>query len=71
MEILIWTGAVVSLVGLAGLILCIVRVWKARNAGLSDQDLRDSIQKVVPLNMGSLFLSAIGLMLVVLGILLG
>lgn len=71
MEILIWTGAVVSLVGLAGLIWCIVRVWKARNAGLSDQDLRDSIQKVVPLNMGSLFLSAIGLMLVVLGILLG
>lgn len=71
MDVLIWLGAAVSLVGLAGLVWCIVRVWKARKAGLSDDELRAELQKVVPLNTGALLLSVMGLMLVVLGIALG
>lgn len=71
MEWLIWGGALVSLIGLAGLILSIIKVAKARKAGLSDDDLRAAVQKVMPLNMGSLFLSVIGLMMVILGIFLG
>ena len=71
MDWLIWGGALVSLVGLAGLIWCIVKVWRARKAGLDDDTLREEIRKVVPLNTGALFLSVLGLMLVVVGILLG
>ena len=68
---LIWGGALVSLIGLAGLIASIFKVAGARKAGLSDEDLRAAVQKVVPLNMGALFLSVIGLMMVILGIFLG
>jgi hypothetical protein len=68
MENLIWIGAVVTLVGLAGLIWCIVTVQKARKDGLDDAAMKDRLQKVVALNMGALFLSAIGLMMVVMGI---
>jgi len=71
MEILIWGGVAVSLVGLAGLILSIVRVARARKAGLPDDELRAAIQKVVVLNMGALFVSVLGLMMVILGIWLG
>jgi hypothetical protein len=71
MEWLIWLGALVSLIGLAGLVWCIIKVWRARKAGLDDDTLRAEIRKVVPLNTGALFLSVIGLMLVVVGILLG
>ena len=71
MESLIWIGAVVTLIGLAGLVVSILRVARARRAGLSDDDLRAALQKVVPLNMGALFLSVIGLMCVVIGIMLG
>lgn len=71
MDILIWTGAGLSLIGLGLLVWCILRVWRARRAGLSDTALRQEVQKVVPLNTGALFLSVIGLMMVVLGILLG
>lgn len=71
MDWLIWTGAAVSLAGLAGLVWCILKVWRARGAGLSDEDLRAEVQKIVPLNMGALFLSVIGLMMVILGIFLG
>ncbi|WP_317055046.1 hypothetical protein [Roseovarius rhodophyticola] len=68
MEILIWLGAAVTLGGLALLIWCILRVMKARKAGLSDDALRAELQKVVPMNTGALFLSMFGLMMVVLGI---
>src|SRR6056297_1727313 len=71
MEILIWLGAALSLGGLVGLVWCIVTVWKARRAGQSDTDLRATIQRVVPLNTGALFLSVLGLMMVVVGIMLG
>ncbi len=68
MEVLVWIGALVSLIGLFGLVWCIVVVWKAKKAGLSDEELKTSIQKVMPLNTGALFLSVIGLMIVILGI---
>jgi hypothetical protein len=68
MENLVWVGAVVSLVGLIGLVLSIRRVSKAKKQNLSDEDLRTAVQKVLPLNLGSLFLSVIGLMIVVVGI---
>lgn len=71
MEMLIWGGVVVSLIGLAGLIWCIATVWKARKAGQGDDALRDTMRRVVPMNTGALFLSVLGLMIVVLGIVLG
>jgi len=71
MEILIWLGAAVSLVGLCGLIWCILTVWKARKAGQDDAALRATLQRVVPINSAALFLSVIGLMMVVLGVILG
>lgn len=70
-EMMIWGGAILSLAGLAGLVVCILRVARARRAGLSDEALRAAIQSVVPLNLGALFVSVIGLMMVVVGIMLG
>ena len=71
MENLIWIGAAVTLLGLFGLIWCIVGVARARRAGLDDEAMKQKLQSVVALNMGALFLSVIGLMMVVIGILLG
>lgn len=71
MEILIWIGAAISVAGLIGLVWCIIQVARAKRENLSDEDMRARVQKVVPVNMAALFLSVIGLMLVVLGILLG
>ena len=70
MEILIWIGSILSLLGLVGLIWCIKTVLRAKKAAVSDEELRVSLKKVVPFNMAALFLSAIGLMLVILGIML-
>ena len=70
MEILIWIGSILSILGLVGLLWCIKTVLRAKKAAVSDEELRMSLQKVVPFNMAALFLSAIGLMLVILGIML-
>ncbi|KIC43834.1 hypothetical protein RA28_19600 [Ruegeria sp. ANG-S4] len=70
-DIIVWGGAALSLAGLVGLVWCILRVMKARKAGLSDDELRTAVQGVLPWNMASLFLSVIGLMLVILGISFG
>jgi hypothetical protein len=71
MDWLIWGGAVVSFAGLVGLVWCIARVWRARGQNLSDEELRDVVRKMVPLNLGALMLSVIGLMAVIMGIFLG
>ena len=70
MELLIWIGSILSILGLVGLFWCIKTVLEAKKLANSDEQLRDSLRKIVPLNMAALFLSAIGLMLVILGIIL-
>ncbi|MFC3613571.1 hypothetical protein ACFORG_07345 [Lutimaribacter marinistellae] len=70
-EAMIWAGTGLSIAGLAGLVWSIVKVAKARRANLPDEELRAAVQAVLPWNLGALFLSVIGLMLVMLGISLG
>lgn len=66
--IIIWSGAAISLLGLVGLIWCILMVGRARRARLEDEAMRAVLKKALPLNLGALFLSVIGLMMVIVGI---
>lgn len=66
--VIIWTGAALSILGLVGLVWCILRVGRARRAKLADDEMRQVLQSAIPMNLGALFLSVIGLMLVVAGI---
>ncbi|MHA6263823.1 hypothetical protein ACXYMO_11520 [Arenibacterium sp. CAU 1754] len=70
-EMMIWGGAAMSVIGLVGVLWCILKVTKAKRAGLSDEDLRAAVASVLPINLGAFLLSAIGLMLVVVGVILG
>lgn len=70
-EFITWGGAALSLAGLVGLVWCILRVMKARKSGLSDEELRAVVQGVLPWNLASLFLSVLGLMVVIVGISFG
>ncbi|MCY4181064.1 MAG: hypothetical protein OXC60_20050 [Litoreibacter sp.] len=71
MSYLIPAGAVVTVAGLALLFICIAKINKAKKQGLSDDEMRGVLQSVVPMNLGALLVSGLGLMLVVLGIILG
>lgn len=71
MQGLIWAGAALTLVGLAGLIWCILRAARAKRSGLDDAAMRAELQKVVTINLAAVGVSALGLAAVVAGILLG
>ena len=71
MQSLIWAGAALTLVGLAGLIYCILRAARAKRAGLDDAAMRAELQRVVTINRAAVGVSALGLAAVVAGIMLG
>lgn len=71
MEWLVWIGAAIALLGVAGLAWCVILVTRARRAGLPEDQMRATLQRVIALNMAALGVSALGLMCVVAGILLG
>lgn len=68
---LVWGGAALTLLGLAALLWCIVTVIRIRRAGLDENTFRARMQGILAVNMGALVISALGLMAVVLGIILG
>ena len=70
MEMLVWLGAAVTVIGMIGIIYSVILVTRARRSGLEDDALRARLNKILPINLGALFLSVIGLMMVVVGVLL-
>ena len=70
MELLVGIGAVLSVVGIAGIILSIVKVRRAKTTSQNDEELRAKIQAAMPLNLGAFLLSVLGLMCVVMGVIL-
>jgi hypothetical protein len=71
MQALIWAGAALTLVGLVGLGYCILRASRAKRAGLDDAAMRAELQKVVVINLAAVGVSALGLAMVVAGVILG
>ena len=68
MSVLIPVGSVITLVGIILLFRCIYRVTKAKKSRLSDEELKAVLQSTVSANLGALFLSATGLITVIIGI---
>ena len=71
MDLLIWIGAAITAIGVCGLLRTVVLVRAAKKAATDDDDLRKRLGKVIPINLGMLLLSVMGLMAVILGISLG
>lgn len=71
MEWLVWLGAALTIVGLVGILWCILQVRRAKKAGLSNDALQKVVQKVVVVNLAAFGLSALGLGAVTAGLILG
>jgi hypothetical protein len=71
MEMVVWIGAALSAIGLIGIGYSVVMVTRAKRANLSDADMRARLAKVLPINLGALGVSVLGLMTVAVGIMLG
>ena len=68
MQWLIWIGAVMTLIGLCTIVWSALQVGRARKRGLTDEELRALIGRMLPVNMGGLMTAVLGLMCVILGV---
>ncbi len=70
MDAIISVGAALSLTGIAGLAVCIRIGLKARSPDMDEEKRRAALRRAVIWNTAALFVSAVGLMFIVFGILL-
>ena len=70
MNWLIISGVIVTCIGLGLLLYIITWVWRAKKQGVSDTEMKAQLQAAIAWNLGAMGCSAIGLMIVVLGVLL-
>ena len=70
MDVLVIPGVVVTLIGIGGLAYCIVQANKTRTSGLEGEELVAQLQKLIPINLASVCIAAMGLAAVTIGLLL-
>lgn len=70
MTVLIWVGAAISVLGLAGVVWSIVAVARARRQGLDDAALRAQVSRMMPVNLAAFMSAMLGLMMVLVGVIL-
>lgn len=70
MQILVWIGTLLSLIGIAGLLWCVWLVLGIKKRNLPDEAARAAMQSVVVWNLGALAVSFLGLIMVVVGVIL-
>ena len=70
-EMMILSGAVLTALGIIGIVIFIVKVRAAQKEQMEDEALKARLSTLMPLNLGSFLISAIGLVMVVMGVILG
>lgn len=70
MEILIYIGTILALAGLAGLGYCIRKAVALRHEAKNGVDVTQQLQGLAGINMAALGAAAIGLAMIVVGMLL-
>ena len=70
MDWFIIPGVIVTLIGLGLLFYTILRIMRAKKQGLSDDEMKVHLQSAIVWNLVAMGCSAIGLMMVVIGIML-
>jgi hypothetical protein len=63
-------GVSLTLAGLAGLFYCIVKGLQIRRAGLPPEEIHARLHRLLAVNLGSVALAALGLAIVLAGLLL-
>ncbi|MDO9637321.1 MAG: hypothetical protein Q7J44_02130 [Pseudotabrizicola sp.] len=70
MEMLIWGGAVLTMIGVSALFWCIILAMRARKSGLPEDEIKAQLQRAVILNLAALAVSGLGLIVVIAGVIL-
>ena len=70
MDWLIIPGVIVTCIGLGLLIYTVARIWRAKKQDVNEDEMKAQLQAAIAWNFAAMGCSAIGLMIVVVGVLL-
>ena len=70
MDMMVWTGVSITAAGLLGLAWCMFKANAARRAKLAGHELVRHLRTLVVVNVASFSVAAVGLAIVIVGILL-
>ncbi|MEO0678657.1 MAG: hypothetical protein AAFR53_06770 [Pseudomonadota bacterium] len=70
LSLLVPIGTALALLGVAGLVWCIVAAMRARRLDLPDEEMKARLSKLLAVNLGALAVAAIGLMTLIMGLFL-
>ena len=70
MDILIYIGSILAILGLLGLVYCIIAAAKIKREGPEAENFAERMQKLGAMNMGALSVSTLGLIMVIMGMIL-
>lgn len=70
MSLIIPAGIALTLLGLVGIVWSIIAVARARRAKLDETAFKARLTAILPINLGALLLSMMGLGLVIVGLIL-
>ena len=70
MGIISLSGVTIIIVGFCGVVTCLAKAVQIRRTADEDASKRAALARLVPLNAGAMGLSAIGIMVFVIGVLL-
>lgn len=71
MGVLLGAGIAVTLAGLGLLALFVIKVLGIKNRGLEGAEMSKAMQGLIPLNLGAVCLSAVGLIMVIMALFFG
>lgn len=70
MNLIVFVGVLLVIAGLAGLGYCIREGFRARGSGLPPQEVSARLHRLIAVNLGSVALAALGLAVLVVGLVL-
>ena len=70
LSLLVPIGTALALLGVAGLVWCILAAMRARRLDLPDEEMKARLSKLLAVNLGALAVAAIGLMTLIMGLFL-
>lgn len=71
MHALIWSGAVLALIGVAGILYAALGAIALKRRTPDEAGMRKGMQRALIVNMAAFFVAMIGLMMVVVGVIFG
>ena len=70
LEFLVYLGGLLAAAGLAGVVYCLSAAFRIRRSAASDDEMRQRLGKLIPINLAAVMTAIFGIMVAAVGLIL-